>query len=80
VSHEFAVVQGARSINTLKALKSLFKVGAIYINRRHDNHKEDLYRYSVTRREDLLRVIIPFLSSTHCELPREKILNYLLDV
>src|SRR3989344_1593516 len=61
VAHEFAVVQGARSLNSLKELKSFFGgVGGIYINRRHDNHKEDLYRFSVTRREDLLNVIIPF--------------------
>ena len=60
VAHEFAVVQGARSLKCLKELKSFFGVGAIYINRRHDNHKEDLYRYSVTRREDLLKVITPF--------------------
>ena len=60
VAHEFAVVQGARSIGSLKKLKSFFGVGAIYINRRHDNHKEDLFRYTVTRREDLLNVIIPF--------------------
>ncbi|MBI5466078.1 MAG: LAGLIDADG family homing endonuclease [Candidatus Kerfeldbacteria bacterium] len=60
VAHEFAVVQGARSFHALKTLKSFFRVGDIYINRRHDNHKEDLWRYSVTRREDLLKVIIPF--------------------
>ena len=60
VAHEFAVVQGMRSIDSLKKLKSFFGVGAIYINRRHDNHKEDLFRYSVTRRQDLLNVIIPF--------------------
>lgn len=61
VSHEFAVTQGARSISCLELLKSYFKVGNVYINRRHDNHKEDLYRYSVVRREDLINVIIPFL-------------------
>ncbi|MFH2003699.1 MAG: LAGLIDADG family homing endonuclease [Bacteroidota bacterium] len=60
VAHEFAVVQGARSLVTLKELKSFFGAGDIYINRRHDNHKEDLFRYSVTRRSDLLEVIIPF--------------------
>ena len=72
VAHEFAVVQGARSIHTLKELKSFFKVGAIYINRRHDNHKEDLYRYSVTRREDLLRVIIPFFEEYPLQTTKRK--------
>ncbi len=60
VAHEFAVVQGARSLQSLRILKAFFKVGDIYINHRYDNHKEHLYRYSVTRRDDLLRVIIPF--------------------
>src|SRR5690606_34014028 len=34
--------------------------GSLYKNRRYDNHKEDLYRYVVRRREDLIKVIIPF--------------------
>ena len=41
IVHEFAVTQGAKSLDSLKELKSFFKVGDIYINRRHDNHKED---------------------------------------
>lgn len=60
VSHAFAVVQGARSLESLQRLKEFFGVGGIYVNRRHDNHKENLYRYSVTKRDDLLRVIVPF--------------------
>ena len=60
VSHEFAVTQGARSIKALAELLQFFGVGQILINTRHDNHKEDLFRYVVRRREDLLQVIIPF--------------------
>jgi hypothetical protein len=60
VGHEFAVTQGARSVECLQMLKEFFGVGDIYINRRRDNHKEHLYRYSVVRRSDLLRVVIPF--------------------
>ena len=60
VAHEFAVVQGARSFKSLEELKSFFGIGSIYINRRHDNHKEDLFSYKVGNREDLLKVIIPF--------------------
>ena len=60
VSHEFVVVQGARSIQSLKMLQAHFGVGAMYVNRRHDNHKEDLWMYTVRRRQDLLTVIIPF--------------------
>lgn len=53
-------MQGARSLKNLKELQSFFKVGAVYINRRHDNHREDLFRFHVSRRDDLLNVIIPF--------------------
>lgn len=60
VAHEFAVTQGARSVSCLEKLKSFFGVGDIYINRRHDNHKEDMYRYSVVKRDDLANVIVPF--------------------
>ena len=60
IGHSFAVVQGARSIETLQALRAFFGVGTLCVNRRRDSHKEDLYRYCVTRRDDLTRVIIPF--------------------
>jgi len=60
IAHEFAVVQGEKSLPVLKDLKNFFKVGGIYINRRYDNHKENLYRFSVSKRDDLINVIIPF--------------------
>jgi len=60
VSHELAVTQGAKSIEALHVLQRFFGVGQILINRRSDNHREPLYRYVVRRRDDLLRIIIPF--------------------
>ena len=60
VSHEFAVTQGAKSLQCLKELQDFFGVGQVIINRRYDNHTEHLYRYVVRRRNDLLQVIIPF--------------------
>lgn len=60
ISHHFAVSQGERSLAALEKVKNFFGVGKIYINRRHDNHKEDMYNYKVTNRNDLLHVIIPF--------------------
>jgi hypothetical protein len=60
VAHEFAVTQGARSVECLHTLKQYFGVGQVYINQRHDNHKEHLYRFSVARRRDLIQTIIPF--------------------
>ena len=32
----------------------------MYVNRRSDNHREHLHRYSVCRRQDLQERIIPF--------------------
>ena len=60
IGHQFSVVQGAKSLNCLERLRDFFQVGNITINRRHDNHKEDMYHYTVSKREDLLNVIIPF--------------------
>jgi len=60
VSHSFVVVQGARSVAALQRLRQFFGVGAVSVNHRADNHKEDLYRFIVSDRSDLRDVIIPF--------------------
>jgi hypothetical protein len=60
VAHEFAVPQGASSIQCLHELREYFEVGAVIANRRSDNHREHLHRYVVRRREDLSERIIPF--------------------
>jgi len=60
VAHRFVVTQGEKSLSCLHLLRDFFGVGQVYLNKRFDNHKEDLHMYYVQRREDLLRVIIPF--------------------
>ena len=60
VSHDFVVTQGASSVGCLHEIREFFGVGEVYVNRRHDNHREHLHRYSVCRRQDLLERIIPF--------------------
>jgi hypothetical protein len=60
VSHEFAVTQGASSVESLRDLREFFAVGQVVANKRYDNHREHLYRYVVRRREDLLDRIISF--------------------
>jgi LAGLIDADG DNA endonuclease family protein len=57
---EFAVTQGAKSIRSLSELQTFFGVGQVHRNGRTDDHNEDVYRYVVRRREDLLHIIIPF--------------------
>jgi LAGLIDADG DNA endonuclease family protein len=60
VSHDFVVVQGANSARCLHELREFFGVGKVYVNRRHDNHRDDMHLYSVHRRQDLIDRIIPF--------------------
>jgi len=60
VTYDFVVTQGAISVGCLAELRDFFGVGQVYVNRRSDNHRENLYRYSVCRRQDLLERIIPF--------------------
>ena len=60
ISHEFVVTQGAKSIKSLHIIADFFKVGQIIVNNRYDNHKGNLFRYAVRKREDLVNVIIPF--------------------
>lgn len=67
IAYSFAVVQGESSLKSLKKLKDYFKVGDLYINRRYDNHKEHLYRYSVRKKDDLLNVIIPFFQKYYLQ-------------
>jgi LAGLIDADG endonuclease len=62
VAHEFAVTQGARSVDSLYMLMEFFGVGSVYINNRYDNHKEHMYRYCVRKRGDLINTIIPFFN------------------
>jgi len=60
VAHSFVVVQGARSLGSLKELWDFFGVGAVSINRRRDNHREHLHRFIVSARDELRQVVIPF--------------------
>lgn len=57
---EFVITQGEKSLSVLKSIRDYFDCGRLYCNRRHDNHKENLYRYCVRSREDLRDTIIPF--------------------
>ena len=56
----FTVVQSASSREVLEEMARFFACGKVYVNRRHDNHREDLYRYHVSRFAHLRDVIVPF--------------------
>src|SRR3989339_272123 len=57
---EFILSQGKKSLNSLLLAKNFFKCGRISVNHRHDNHREDLYRYCVKSQKELNDKIIPF--------------------
>ena len=57
---EFVVTQGAKSLSVLEELQKFFGCGKIYVNKRKDNHREDLYRYCVRSLKDIETKIIPF--------------------
>ena len=60
VSPRFVVSQGVSSVHVLEELKQFFQCGRVYVNRRNDNHREDMAQFIVERREDLRKAVIPF--------------------
>jgi hypothetical protein len=58
--HEFSVTQAVRSRDALELIRTKFGCGTIIENRRSDNHRMDLARFSVKRRQDLIEVVVPF--------------------
>lgn len=57
---EFVITQGKKSLTALEIFKDYFQSGNIFENRRHDNHKESLYKYCIRSKNDLQEKIIPF--------------------
>jgi hypothetical protein len=60
VQPSFVVVQSASSRDVLEDLRRFFGCGKVYVNLRHDNHREDLARYCVSGFADLRDIIVPF--------------------
>ncbi len=57
---ELAVTQGEKSLQALRDLQQFFGCGNLFVNRRSDNHKENLFRFCVRSVADLKERIIPF--------------------
>ena len=57
---EFIVTQGAKSKEVLYLYKQFFDCGNVYVNKRFDNHNEDIYRFCVRSIKDLNTKVIPF--------------------
>ena len=63
VPPRFAVVQGERSAHVLYLIRDYFGCGTVYLNRRRDNHREDLLVYGVFNQHDLRSKIVPFFEA-----------------
>ena len=70
--YEFVVTQGEKSHRSLEKIKNFFECGHIYINHRHDNHREDISRYCVRRQDDLKKIIIPFFKKYPLETAKRQ--------
>jgi len=62
---EFVITQGEKSLPALKIFKKYFQGGNIYVNKRYDNHKENIYRYCLRSIGELNNKIIPFFENHH---------------
>jgi len=60
---EFVITQEMKSKRAIERIKKFFGCGAIYLNKRYDNHHEHLLKYVVRNREELLKNIIPFFEN-----------------
>ena len=69
---EFVVTQGEKSKKTLKILENFFNCGKIYINKRYDNHNENIYRYCVRTRKELTEIIIPFFKKNQLKTAKKE--------
>jgi LAGLIDADG endonuclease len=71
VQPTFVVVQSASSRDVLEDLARFFGCGKVNVNQRHDNHRENLYRYRVSRFADLRDVIVPFFQEHKLRTTKE---------
>lgn len=69
---EFVVTQSVKSLSALKEIQNFFQCGKLFINKRYDNHKEDLYRYCVRSLKDLDEKIIPFFQANPLRTAKRK--------
>lgn len=69
---EFVVTQGEKSKDSLNILENFFGCGKIFVNKRYDNHKENIYRYCVRSRVELSEKIIPFFAKNQLKTAKKE--------
>ena len=61
-----------KNFHALEEIKKFFGCGNILINRRKDNHNENLYRYVVRNYKDLTTIIVPFFQKYSLKTAKQK--------
>lgn len=69
---EFVATQGEKSLDVLNRLQTFFGCGRIFVNKRYDNHRENLYRFCVRRFIDLEEKIVPFFKKNNLRTAKSK--------
>lgn len=69
---EFVITQGEKSLPALLLIKKYFGCGNIFVNKRYDNHNENLYRFCVRSVKDLDEKIIPFFKMNLLRTAKKK--------
>jgi len=77
---EFIVTQGAKSKDVLDLFQDFFSCGKVYLNKRYDNHRENLYRYCVRSIRDLNTIIIPFFKENELRTAKKRDFEYFCEV
>ena len=69
---EFVISQGEKSKDVLFKIQEYFSCGIVKINRRHDTHREHMYRYCVRSIKELDEIIIPFFDKYQLHTNKRK--------
>ncbi len=69
---EFVITQGVKSLTALEKIRDFFNCGNIFINKRYDNHNENLYRYCVRSINELNTKIVPFFKKYPLQTYKQK--------
>ncbi len=69
---EFVITQGEKSLPALKIFQNYFKCGKIFINKRYDNHNENLYRFCIRSIDDLEKKLNPFFAKNKLRTAKKK--------
>jgi len=67
-------------LESLKILEDFFECGHIFVNRRYDNHTENLYRFCVRSLSDLREKIIPFFSKNQLKTSKKEVFKKFVKV